>query len=248
MPRGKKTSGGDLDIQVKLLVAVFFIIALPLILRCMKTIGTVDNRVKRKAVTLTLAMMKNQKPGTSDVDGFNKIIENSSINATVTNASDLGLDVVLSEPFTLFDNQAYMVEYNNPVFTETTTFNCQLFNTDPKAQTTHYSQGVSTFTNPLFGNSTNDNNILAVFSENDIDVQLINNQQTLGVNQYQLVYPNFISVMQGGSKIKYVKSNKSYTGRDKVTRCVYAKGNKSYVKKRDPKTGKMVYREVTLQL
>lgn len=44
----------------------------------------------------------------------------------------------------------------------------------------------------------------------------------------------------------YVKTNKTYVGRDGVKRCVFIKGSQTYVKKRDSKTGKMVYRIVTL--
>lgn len=46
------------------------------------------------------------------------------------------------------------------------------------------------------------------------------------------------------SAAAYVKTNRTYTGRDGVKRCVYTRGGKSYVKKRDAKTGKMVYRAV----
>ena len=48
----------------------------------------------------------------------------------------------------------------------------------------------------------------------------------------------------GKPAASYTKSNKKYVGRDGVKRCVYVKGGKSYVKKRDPKTGKFVYRVV----
>ena len=53
----------------------------------------------------------------------------------------------------------------------------------------------------------------------------------------------FANPSVGGTRT-YFKSNKTYTGRDGVKRSVYLKAGKSYVKKRDPKTGKFVYRHV----
>ena len=42
----------------------------------------------------------------------------------------------------------------------------------------------------------------------------------------------------------FLKTYKTYMGIDGVKRVVYSKNGKNYVKKRDPKTGKFVYRQV----
>lgn len=42
----------------------------------------------------------------------------------------------------------------------------------------------------------------------------------------------------------YFKSNRFYVGRDGIKRVLYMRGGKSYVKKKDPKIGKFVYRQV----
>lgn len=48
----------------------------------------------------------------------------------------------------------------------------------------------------------------------------------------------------GKPSSSYITSKQTYVGRDGVKRRVYIKGSKTYVKKRDTKTGKMVYKAV----
>lgn len=52
--------------------------------------------------------------------------------------------------------------------------------------------------------------------------------------------------LQGGSGSKYTKTSDIYKGRDGISRTIYQKNDAKYVKKKDSKTGKFVYRRIKL--
>jgi hypothetical protein len=67
---------------------------------------------------------------------------------------------------------------------------------------------------------------------------------TIPKDELELMMATKIGGRHPLSSTSYNKTKQTHTGRDGVSRCVYVKAGKYYVKKRDPKTGKFVYRVV----